>query len=1294
MGNLPPSVTILNVKRVVKPVSFLHVTIAMLILIMPTSVAFALFEDFESDDALIPPLEACIDALTTDKVTSYYEYRDSNAPDTSYTLLSGVGVEGNLHANDRCVGSVTPRIVGDLPTVEIPTTTTTTAQVNTQVTLTATATDTEDGDLNAKISWSSSPTGVTGTGNTIMWTPQSAVNYMITATITDSDGNIAYATHTISVNSGDPPIINIDATIPTTIQVNTQVTLTATATDTEDGDSAANIVWSSNPVGLDATSHTVVWTPQNHGKYTITATITDSDGNTAYGTHVITVDQGNAPTINFTSNTPTLSQINVPVMFAATASDVEDDANNIDSDSKIQWSSSPVSVTGTGSSVTWTPTQSGTYVITATITDSDGNVTYITHEITIERDNLPIVDITSDVFTTTRINTPVTLTATVSDVEDDNAGLANNIVWTSSPGGQIGTGDTVTWTPTQSGTYVITATITDSAGNTQSDTHEITANSGDPPTISIPAYTPIKALVGSQITFNATITDTEDDNEELANKIVWTSNPASVSHTGPSVTWTPTQSGTYVITATITDSDGNIVRDTHTITVDRGTPPTLEINSGAPTTTRINTQVTLTATVSDVEDDNAGLANNIVWSSNPAGVTGTGSSVTWTPNQTGTYVITATITDSDDHISFDTHTLIVNRGAPPTINILSAPNTASVKSPVTLTATVSDVEDDNAGLANNIVWSSNPAGVTGTGSSVTWTPTQSGTYVITATITDSDGNMNNYEHEIAIDRGNPPTIGITSESNTALVNSQITLTATVSDVEDDNAGLANNIVWSSNPAGVTGTGSSVTWTPTQSGTYVITATITDSDGNIVSDTYTITTNRGSPPSLEIRNNVPDSTRINSPITITATVSDVEDDNAGLANNIVWSSNPASVTGTGSSVTWTPNQTGTYVITATVTDSTGYLVRDTHTLTVDRGTPPTLEINSGVSAETRINTQVTLTATVSDVEDDNAGLANNIVWSSNPASVTGTGSSVTWTPNQTGTYVITATITDSDENTISDTHLIIVNPSQISTVKNAQYQQPPIPTQSYATKMILGHPNPITPTSDFSTIVHKSITNATGLWTELYPNIFDFEVLAKPLADEDNYEFNTQPISVIHLNFVDEIQGPAIGLYLGYFFDDQSTRTFINHTITVQMGQNDCKDTYQQFNEHTLSSIVAHEIGHYLQIGHTSDEGNLMWAPDGIDDGTFNSLGWTIPTDPLSQGTPYTQRGLNLYIQLQDLNDEREKLQAELDQTPESNIDERNRIIELYNENIVEYNTLVNDLNCVENPTYQDANSTG
>ncbi len=155
----------------------------------------------------------------------------------------------------------------------------------------------------------------------------------------------------------------------------------------------------------------------------------------------------------------------------------------------------------------------------------------------------------------------ISFSGTATDAEDGD--LTANLVWTSSLDGQIGTGGSFS-AILSDGTHVITATVTDSAGNTGSDSvtvHVVNAA----PTVSITSPTDGASFAsGESISFSGTATDAEDG--DLTANLVWTSSLDGQIGTGGSFS-AILSDGTHVITATVTDSAGNTGSDSVTITV-------------------------------------------------------------------------------------------------------------------------------------------------------------------------------------------------------------------------------------------------------------------------------------------------------------------------------------------------------------------------------------------------------------------------------------------------------------------------------------------------------------------------------------------------------------------------------------------------------------------------------------------------------------------------------------------------------------------------------------------------------
>jgi hypothetical protein len=159
--------------------------------------------------------------------------------------------------------------------------------------------------------------------------------------------------------------------------------------------------------------------------------------------------------------------------------------------------------------------------------------------------------------------------------------------------------------------------------------------------------------------------------------------------------------------------------------------------------------------------------------------------------------------------------------SPLTISITSSSTTTDVNQPVTLSANV------NGGIQPyTYQWYVNGNPVNGaTSSSFSFTPTNSGTYNIYASVTDSTGSTQN-SNTITINVNPPLTISIIASKNNIITNQTIIINATAS-----SGTPPYTYQWYVNGNPVNGaTSSSFSFTPNKAGSYTITVTITDSAG--------------------------------------------------------------------------------------------------------------------------------------------------------------------------------------------------------------------------------------------------------------------------------------------------------------------------------------------------------------------------------------------------------------------------------------------------------------------------------
>ena len=145
------------------------------------------------------------------------------------------------------------------------------------VSLSGTAHDDDDGDLSARIAWSSDLDGPLGTGAVIRLGTLRLGRHTITASVTDNSGLQAIARVGLLVNT--PPTIAITAPVPYWRFVpGDAVALAAVASDREDGDLGSRIVWSSDLDGPLGTGAATTLTTLSLGTHTLTATVADSAG--------------------------------------------------------------------------------------------------------------------------------------------------------------------------------------------------------------------------------------------------------------------------------------------------------------------------------------------------------------------------------------------------------------------------------------------------------------------------------------------------------------------------------------------------------------------------------------------------------------------------------------------------------------------------------------------------------------------------------------------------------------------------------------------------------------------------------------------------------------------------------------------------------------------------------------------------------------------------------------------------------------------------------------------------------
>jgi hypothetical protein len=341
--------------------------------------------------------------------------------------------------------------------------------------------------------------------------------------------------------------------------------------------------------------------------------------------------------------------------------------------------------------------------------------------------------------------------------------------------------------------------------------------------------------LGETITFTGSGNDPEDG-ALIGPSLVWTSSIDGRLDVGETFTHASLSAGNHQITLTAVDSLGGV--DTQTIGIVVNSPPAVTISSPAPGT-RIDPggSVIFSGSANDPEDGPLD-AEGLIWRSSIDGALGTGRSLTVASLSYGLHTITAVITDSQGKSGSSSVTMKVNYQ--PSVSV-SQPAANSHFTPgffITFDGSASDPEDTFLPF-DAFVWSSDLDGQLAIGSYTGSAAMSYGVHTLTCTVTDSLGDSGSQSVAVVINTPPVATITLPFDGSMEMPGTPISCTATSSDAED--TGFPNaDLVWTyqelpTGPEIEFGTGNSATITFSDFGTFRIRFTVTDSMGDVSTD---------------------------------------------------------------------------------------------------------------------------------------------------------------------------------------------------------------------------------------------------------------------------------------------------------------------------------------------------------------------------------------------------------------------------------------------------------------------------
>ncbi|WP_377893577.1 BapA/Bap/LapF family large adhesin [Alteromonas sp. R78001] len=886
---------------------------------------------------------------------------------------------------------------------------------------------------------------VDANGNFTVDVPAALVegDYTVTATATDDAGNSASANATGTIDT-TAPTLTLD---PQGLGNDTTPTISG-STDLAEGsvvslvitDSAGNI--QTVTATVDAAGNFTVDVPAAlaEGSYSVEATATDEAGNSTSGLDnsgniditppelnldELTPENNATPTISGTTNLPAGAIVTLTV---------------VDSAGNTQTFAATVQTDGSFAANVPSPLAEGDYTVTATAQDAAGNQGSDSETGGSVDSTAPMI--TLDPFGTGNDNTP-----TISGSTDLDAGSTVTITVTDS----VGTVQSFTATvdgngdfsadvpnPMVDGNFDVTATATDAAGNTATDTVSGDINSAAP-TLSLeplesdndttPTISGNTDLApGSTVTL--TVTDSAGNTQTFSAIVQGDGSftadvPASLPEGDYSVTATATDGAGN--SASVTENDGNIDTIAPSITID-----TQGLGNDATPSISGTTDLNAGDTVSISVTDNAGNTQTFT-----ATVQNDGTYSADVPADLAEGSFSVTVAATDD--AGNSATAIDNNGiidtAAPTITLdaqgLTNDATPTISGTTDLAAgnTVSISVTDNQGNTQTFT-----ATVQANGSFSADVPVDlaEGDYTVEVTATDDAGNQNTAVDNNGTVDTTPPVINLDPVASgndvTPILSGTTDLPegATITLVVTDAGGNVQNLTASVN---ADGTFSVEVPSALVDGDYDVTASASDAAGNSTTVADSGNINATAPDiTLDALGRTNDATPLisgttNAPggSTVTLTVTD----SAGAVQTFT-----AAVQGDGTFSASVPADLaeGNYTVVAEVTDGAGNTGSDSETGGVVDTTSPAIDVEDpgvGNDATPTISgtTDQPVGSTVSITVTDNAGNVQTL-----SATVQSDGSFSVEVPATMaeGNYTVQATVVDEAGNTASDAETGVID----------------------------------------------------------------------------------------------------------------------------------------------------------------------------------------------------------------------------------------------------------------------------